>query len=370
MLRGHAITRLADGRASWRQVQRTFRRVPLPPQNRHRRCSTPEARCCLERCCPTIRSAAHKPLPTNRCPFIDQRATPAVIALRTILLIFLREVRPQKTSSFVTLLCMPIQKDIAREVGRARAAKPSAWVTGYERGRYVDEKHINVTTTRDDLPRSHIAAYRALKKAGLTPAQASGRSVGSIRLTVDDNLPLSQAMALVVAALKAADIKVYGKLTPLGKAHAMKVAGGPDDMALKDATHSTKPRTRGRQARQAHATAWVPRPEEITSTAGLMEIAAAVAHELKRSGMTWGDTSRARGRNVRIWSSGTSVRFEVPSRYQGHPSDAQAIVDLVLVGPDRSLTRVGPFAGDSFYDKRFGEAMEQRVRQVLRKGVR
>jgi hypothetical protein len=97
-----------------------------------------------------------------------------------------------------------------------------------------------------------------------------------------------------------------------------------------------------------------------------MEIAAAVARELKRSGMTWGDTSRARGRDVRIWSSGTSIRFVVSSGYQGQGSDEQAIVNLNLVGPDRSNTSVGPFAGDSHYDKRFGEAMEQRVRQVLK----
>ena len=121
----------------------------------------------------------------------------------------------------------------------------------------------------------------------------------------------------------------------------------------------------------SRATAWPPRSsqdqrDEVTSTAGLMTIASAVARELKRSGMTWGDTSRARGRDVRIWSSGTSVRFEVPSRYQGHPSDAQAIVELFLVGPDRSQTSVGPFAGDTHYDKRFGEAMEQRVWQVLK----
>jgi hypothetical protein len=120
----------------------------------------------------------------------------------------------------------------------------------------------------------------------------------------------------------------------------------------------------------AHATAWTERPGEVTSTAGLMAIAAAVARELKRSGMTWGDTSRERGRTVRIWSSGSSIRFEVSSRYQGHPSDAQAIVDLILVGRDRSKTRVGPFAGDAHYDKRCGEAMEERVRQALQKGVR
>lgn len=122
--------------------------------------------------------------------------------------------------------------------------------------------------------------------------------------------------------------------------------------------------------RRSHAIAWTPRSEEVTSTAGLMKIAAAVARELKQSGMTWGDTSRGRGRAVRIWSSGSSVRFEVPSRFQGAPSDAQAIVDLHLVGPDRSNTSVGPFAGDMHYDKRFGEAMEQRVRQVLKKGTR
>ena len=133
-------------------------------------------------------------------------------------------------------------------------------------------------------------------------------------------------------------------------------------------------RTPRMQVTRTHSTKlpdpWLPRSkedlQEITSTAGLMEIAAAVTRELKKSGMTWGDTSRARGRNVRIWSSGTSIRFEVPSRYQGHPSDAQAIVELILVGPERSLTTVGPFAGDQHYDKRFGEAMEQRVRQVLK----
>ena len=121
--------------------------------------------------------------------------------------------------------------------------------------------------------------------------------------------------------------------------------------------------------RSAHATVWTPRSEEVTSTAGLMKIAEAVARELKQSGMTWGDSSRARGRAVRIWNSGTSVRFEVPGRFQGAPSDAQAIVDLHLVGPDRARTSVGPFAGDTHYDKRFGEAMEERVRQVLKKGV-
>ena len=122
--------------------------------------------------------------------------------------------------------------------------------------------------------------------------------------------------------------------------------------------------------RSSHASAWTPRSDDVTSTAGLMKIATAVARELKQSGMTWGDTSRARGRAVRIWSSGTSVRFEVPSRFQGAPSDSQAIVELLLVGPDRSKTSVGPFAGDTHYDKRFGEAMEERVRQVLKKGVR
>lgn len=129
-------------------------------------------------------------------------------------------------------------------------------------------------------------------------------------------------------------------------------------------------RAQGFGKRTSHATAWAERPGEVTSTAGLMQIASAVARELKRSGMTWGDTSRARGRSVRIWSSGTSVRFEVPGRFAGQPSDSQAIVELHLVGPDRSNTSVGPFAGDMHYDKRFGEAMDQRVQQVLKKGVR
>lgn len=107
---------------------------------------------------------------------------------------------------------MPPLKDIEREAERARSAKPSARVTGYERDRYVDEKHIDVTTTIGDLAGSHGAAYRALKEAGIPPAHASA---GSLRLTVDEDLPLSQAKALVVAALKAAGIKVYEELPPM-----------------------------------------------------------------------------------------------------------------------------------------------------------
>jgi hypothetical protein len=97
------------------------------------------------------------------------------------------------------------REDIEREAARGRAAKPSAWVTAYPRDRYVDEKHINVTTTIGDLAGSHYAASAALKKAGITPARASA---GTIRLTVDEDLPLAQAKAIVISALEAAGIKV------------------------------------------------------------------------------------------------------------------------------------------------------------------
>ena len=108
--------------------------------------------------------------------------------------------------------------------------------------------------------------------------------------------------------------------------------------------------------------ALTPRPEEVTSTAGLMAIASAVARQLR--GTTWKD------QHVRVSSSGTQVRFTTPSRYQGYPSDHECIVDLLLVGPSRSIMKTQPFAGAQGYDKKFGEAMEQRVRQVLAKGKR
>lgn len=111
------------------------------------------------------------------------------------------------------------------------------------------------------------------------------------------------------------------------------------------------------------------RDDEVTDTGGLMKIADAIARKLRDSGLTWGDTSTKHGRNVRVSSSGTQVRFTVPARYQG-ASGEQCIVDLILVGPNRSITKVGPFAGDQYYDAKFGTAMEQRVRQLLAKGVR
>jgi hypothetical protein len=97
-------------------------------------------------------------------------------------------------------------EDIAREAARERSAKPSAWVTAYPRGRYVDEAHINVTTTIGDLAGSHGRAYAALKKAGIAPARSSA---GSIRLTVEEGLSLPQARKFVTSVLKDAGIKVY-----------------------------------------------------------------------------------------------------------------------------------------------------------------
>lgn len=99
-------------------------------------------------------------------------------------------------------------KDIEREAARERAAQPSAWVTAYPRDRYVDESHINVTTTIGDLAGSHGRAYAALKKAGIAPARSSA---GSIRLTVEEGLPLAKAHKFVVSVLKDAGIKVYDK---------------------------------------------------------------------------------------------------------------------------------------------------------------
>lgn len=95
--------------------------------------------------------------------------------------------------------------DIEREAARGRAAKPSARVTAYPRDRYVDEAHINVTTTRGDLAGSHFAAYAALKKAGIAPARSSA---GTIRLTVEEGLPLSKVKALVIATLEDVGIQV------------------------------------------------------------------------------------------------------------------------------------------------------------------
>jgi hypothetical protein len=95
--------------------------------------------------------------------------------------------------------------DIERESARERAAQPSAWVTAYPRDRYVDEAHINVTTTIGDLAGSHGRAYAALKKAGISPARSSA---GTIRLTVDEGLPLAKVKALVSATLEDAGIKV------------------------------------------------------------------------------------------------------------------------------------------------------------------
>jgi len=97
------------------------------------------------------------------------------------------------------------QENIERESKRARLAKPYARVSAYEQGPYVTEKHINITTAAGDLAGSHLAAFAALKKAGIKPPPSRA---GSIRLTVDEDMPLSQAKALVIAALKEAGIQV------------------------------------------------------------------------------------------------------------------------------------------------------------------
>lgn len=201
-------------------------------------------------------------------------------------------------------------------------------------------------------------------------AKPSGRSVPDITLrpAADETyavLPVPSTDAIRVR-LRRAGIGHFLGFDPKNAADRAEIERRIAEHVGKDLTVAWDQR----QASRSHATKWAGGHGEITSTAGLMKIASAVARELKQSGMTWGDTSRAQGRAVRIWSSGTSVRFEVPARFQGVPSDAQAIVELHLVGPDRSKTSVGPFAGDMHYDKRFGEAMEQRVRQVLKKGVR
>lgn len=89
--------------------------------------------------------------------------------------------------------------------------------------------------------------------------------------------------------------------------------------------------------------------EGVTSTAGLMAVARVVADQLR--GMTYN------GRNMRVWASGTSVRFDVPGRFQNAPSEAQCIVELVRVGPGKqSIVKA---------DRKFAAAMEQRVRSAL-----
>ena len=116
-----------------------------------------------------------------------------------------RKATPTRHHATLKLPAKEDLKHIAREAARGRAATPSARVTAYAHGPYVDEKHIAVTTTIGDLAGSHSAAYAALKKAGITPARSSA---GSLRMTVDEDLPLAQAKAIVVAALRAAGIKV------------------------------------------------------------------------------------------------------------------------------------------------------------------
>jgi hypothetical protein len=95
--------------------------------------------------------------------------------------------------------------DIEREAARGRAAKPSARVTAYPRDRYVDEAHIDVTTTIGDLAGSHGRAYTALKNVGIVPARSSA---GTIRLTLDEGLPIARAKSLVISTLEDAGIEV------------------------------------------------------------------------------------------------------------------------------------------------------------------
>lgn len=97
---------------------------------------------------------------------------------------------------------------------------------------------------------------------------------------------------------------------------------------------------------------------DVTSEAGLAGIASVVARDLR--GTTWAD------RRMRVWASGSSVRFEVPGRFSGAPSEAQCIVDLLRVGSGRSVVKARPFAGDSYYDPKFASAMESRVRLALK----
>lgn len=102
----------------------------------------------------------------------------------------------------------------------------------------------------------------------------------------------------------------------------------------------------------------------VSDTAGLMGIATLVARLLRDETVDWGTPSKP----VRISSSGTQVRFILPPRTrEASRSDSECIVDLISISPKKLITKATPFAGDGHFDKRFGAAMEQRVRNVLRK---
>jgi len=94
---------------------------------------------------------------------------------------------------------------------------------------------------------------------------------------------------------------------------------------------------------------------EITDYAGLMEVAARVASTLRQSPITYGD----RPTYVRVAVMGSQVRFLGPQH--------GCIVELIRVSTDRSRNVIThrAFAGDGFYDPRFGEAMRARVAAVL-----
>jgi hypothetical protein len=109
--------------------------------------------------------------------------------------------------------------------------KSSASVTTYPRGRFIDETHISVMTPDHDV-RSSADAYRALRKAGMAPVRTSDNQ---LKLTVDEDMPLSRARSVVVAALEAEGIAVHPDVSAR---HSTKLS---TERAIKDRTVIVRP---------------------------------------------------------------------------------------------------------------------------------